>query len=210
MTVEAVPDLYPSEPLPVRLMNTVWANREGVHDSLSTVAQLQQWARQCGVQPSTGLTRADIDRARSLRDALRRLAADQLGDRRTGAVSDRFTPGEALDVLNDFLATCVPEVRVEGGSGLRRDWRSRVSGFDRQLVALALEASDLLVKGQSALGACHGPGCVLYFARVPARREWCSAGCGNRARVARHYRRHSEAPAERLLSLRRHSRRCPA
>ena len=196
MTVDDVPDLYPSEPLPVRLMNTVWASREGVHDSLSTVAQLQQWARQCGVRPSSGLTRADLDQARSLRDALRRLAAHQLDDRRPGAVSDQLTAGEALDVLNGFLATCVPEVRSEDGSGLRRDWRSSVSGFERQLVALALEASDPLANGKTALGACHGPGCVLYFERVPARREWCSAGCGNRARVARHYRRHSDAPAD--------------
>ncbi len=195
MIVDDVPDFYPSEPLPVRLMNTVWGSRDGVHDSLSTVAQLQQWARQCGVRPSTGLTRADVDQARSLRDALRRLAADQLDDRRPGAVSNRLTAREALDVLNGFLATCVPEVRAEGGSGLRRDWRSSVSGFDRQLVALALGASDLLAKEETALGACHGPGCVLYFERVPARREWCSPGCGNRARVARHYRRHSDAPA---------------
>ncbi|WP_317183827.1 CGNR zinc finger domain-containing protein [Intrasporangium sp.] len=37
--------------------------------------------------------------------------------------------------------------------------------------------------------ACYGPGCVLYFVREHTRREWCSAGCGNRARVARHYHR---------------------
>jgi predicted RNA-binding Zn ribbon-like protein len=184
-----VPDLYPSEPLPVRLMNTVWANRDGVHDSLTTVAQLQQWARQCGVRASTGLSRADLERARSLRDALRRLAAELLDDRRLGAVSDQVTAKEALDVLNGLLATCVPEVRAEDGVGLRRDWRSSASGFERQLALLALEASDLLTQ-RPALGACHGPGCVLYFERAPARREWCSSGCGNRARVARHYRRH--------------------
>jgi predicted RNA-binding Zn ribbon-like protein len=196
VTVDDVPDLYPSEPLPVRLMNTVWANRDGVHDSLTSVAQLQQWARQCGVRPSTGLARADLDRARSLRDALRRLAAELLDDRRSGAVSARLTAEEALSVLNGFLATCVPELRAEGGPGLHRDWRSSVSGFERELVTVALEASDLLAKGRAGLGACHGPGCVLYFERVPARREWCSAGCGNRARVARHYRRLKDAPGE--------------
>jgi predicted RNA-binding Zn ribbon-like protein len=30
----------------------------------------------------------------------------------------------------------------------------------------------------------------LYFVKRHPRREWCSAGCGNRARVARHYHRH--------------------
>lgn len=196
MSVDQVPDLYPSEPLPVRLMNTVWANRDGVHDSLATVAHLQQWARQCGVRPATGLSRADLDRARLLRDALRRLAAHLLDDRRSGAVSDRLTAGEALDVLNGFLATCVPEARADDEAGLRRVWHSRVTGFERELVMVALEAADLLAQRSDGLGACHGPGCVLYFERVPARREWCSAGCGNRARVARHYHRRKEAPAE--------------
>ncbi|MFD2356647.1 CGNR zinc finger domain-containing protein [Nonomuraea ferruginea] len=28
---------------------------------------------------------------------------------------------------------------------------------------------------------------MLYFLRDTPRREWCSAGCGNRARAARHY-----------------------
>jgi len=35
--------------------------------------------------------------------------------------------------------------------------------------------------------ACHAPGCVQYFVKDHPRREWCSAACGNRARVARHY-----------------------
>jgi predicted RNA-binding Zn ribbon-like protein len=175
-------------------MNTVWANREGVHDSLETVAQLQQWARQCEVRPSTGLSRADLDRARSLRDALRRLAADLLDDGRSGAVSARLTAGEALDVLNGLLATCVPEVGSDGNRGLRRDWHFSVTGFERKLAMVALQAADLLSEGPAALGACHGPGCVLYFERVPAQREWCSAGCGNRARVARHYRRRKDSP----------------
>ncbi|MDR6317410.1 putative RNA-binding Zn ribbon-like protein [Actinoplanes couchii] len=39
------------------------------------------------------------------------------------------------------------------------------------------------------LRACPGPGCVLHFVRDSPRREWCSPGCGNRARAARHYAR---------------------
>ena len=37
--------------------------------------------------------------------------------------------------------------------------------------------------------SCHAPGCVLFFLKDHPRREWCSAGCGNRARAARHYRK---------------------
>jgi predicted RNA-binding Zn ribbon-like protein len=49
--------------------------------------------------------------------------------------------------------------------------------------AVALFAGDL----RSELRACRGPGCVLHFIRDSPRREWCSPGCGNRARAARHY-----------------------
>jgi len=37
---------------------------------------------------------------------------------------------------------------------------------------------------------CQAPGCVLFFLKEGRRRHWCSAACGNRARVARHYARH--------------------
>jgi predicted RNA-binding Zn ribbon-like protein len=195
VTADDVPDLYPSEPLPVRLMNTVWASRSVVHDSLATVAQLQQWARQCGIRPATGLTRADLEHARSLRDALRRLAATVLEDPRPSAVRTDWPAGEALDVLNEFLRTSVPEVVADAGLNLQRSWHSTATGFERELVAIALEAADLLSEGSDRLGVCHGPGCVLYFERQP-RREWCSAGCGNRARVARHYHRHRGSAAE--------------
>jgi predicted RNA-binding Zn ribbon-like protein len=57
------------------------------------------------------------------------------------------------------------------------------------LARLAAEAVDLLAR-PSTLGVCEAPGCVLYFVRDRPRRQWCSAACGNRARVARHYRRH--------------------
>jgi hypothetical protein len=42
------------------------------------------------------------------------------------------------------------------------------------------------------LRACQAPGCVLYFVKDHPRREWCSTACGNRARAARHYRRHRD------------------
>nr|WP_083986585.1 CGNR zinc finger domain-containing protein [Frankia sp. EI5c] len=37
--------------------------------------------------------------------------------------------------------------------------------------------------------SCAAPGCPLFFVKHHPRREWCSAACGNRARVARHYAR---------------------
>ncbi|MFF9032967.1 CGNR zinc finger domain-containing protein [Streptomyces iakyrus] len=41
---------------------------------------------------------------------------------------------------------------------------------------------------------CHAPRRVRYFLTEHPRREWCTPRCGDRARVARHHRRH-QAPA---------------
>jgi predicted RNA-binding Zn ribbon-like protein len=194
-----VPDLYPGEPLPIRLMNTVWADRHGVHDSLSTVDQLQTWARQCGLESSGGIHDDELSEARALRDALRRLAAAALSDDRPAAVSDLPVSG-AADILNGLLLRCVPELSVlNGGTVLARGWRLDADGFRSDLLRIGLQGRDLLDDAPRRVGACHGPGCVLYFHRSPARREWCSSGCGNRARVSRHYHRQREQaqrPAE--------------
>ncbi|MEU6371296.1 CGNR zinc finger domain-containing protein [Streptomyces sp. NPDC046931] len=48
------------------------------------------------------------------------------------------------------------------------------------------------------LRACQAPGCVLFFVANRPTREWCSAACGNRARVARHYARQSAAARQGL------------
>ncbi|WP_440101770.1 CGNR zinc finger domain-containing protein [Streptosporangium sp. H16] len=46
------------------------------------------------------------------------------------------------------------------------------------------------------LRACTAPRCVRYFVKKHGRQEWCKPSCGNRARAARHYRRHSAADAD--------------
>jgi predicted RNA-binding Zn ribbon-like protein len=66
------------------------------------------------------------------------------------------------------------------------------------LSAVAEEAVELFGGPlRHELRACQGPGCVLFFIRDKPRREWCSAGCGNRARAARHYARTREAHRSR-------------
>jgi predicted RNA-binding Zn ribbon-like protein len=76
----------------------------------------------------------------------------------------------------------------------RRAVHSAAAPGATAVALLAAHAVDLFTGEQPAsLRACHAPGCVLYFVKQHPRREWCSAGCGNRARVARHYRRHHPA-----------------
>jgi len=64
----------------------------------------------------------------------------------------------------------------------------------QKIEAWARKANELgitpVIRLSQSVGACGGPGCVPYFTKKDPRRAYCSAGCGNRARVARHYRLH--------------------
>ncbi len=72
-----------------------------------------------------------------------------------------------------------------------------VTGQEARLAAIARDAISLLAGPRRAqLRACQGPGCIQFFVKDHPRREWCSAGCGNRARAARHYRRVRDGAGE--------------
>lgn len=188
------------EPWAVELMNTVWADRQGVHDTLDEPEQAWAWledaARALGgpVIGVSGRVAPDpeaLGRLRALRDALRRLAADVTADDRSAWASPIPDADRALAVV-DAAAAGAPT-----WASLARDARGRFVRVTRSggspalaVVAMLAEQGVDLFAGSEDLRACRAPGCVLYFVRAHPRREWCSAGCGNRARVARHYRRH--------------------
>jgi len=69
-------------------------------------------------------------------------------------------------------------------------------------LALIARASIDLLTGpdRMRLGVCGAPGCVLFFLKESRRNQWCSATCGNRARVAQHYRRHRQ-PGPKAVSI---------
>jgi len=178
--------LAPDEPAAVQLMDTVWADRAGVHDALTSVADLRGFLSELPGEPVGRVTAADLARARSLRDALRWLAADVTGDDRVGAGTG-LTERAALAALDAALAAAPPPVlrRVDG------QWRL---GAGRRtvpavLAELALEGAALAADPDRPLRACRAPGCVLYFVKDHPRREWCGVTCGNRVRAARHYAR---------------------
>ncbi|MFB8353233.1 CGNR zinc finger domain-containing protein [Streptomyces niveus] len=200
------------EPLPVEFMNTVWADRDGVHDELARPAGLVAWLRGVGprlpraagppLAPLPEPSADDVRRFRRLRDALRHLAAVTTGgteDTRgtvSGAVSDADALATAVAAVNECCAYAPSWSMLEwtGESGPARTAATDGTTSGWILSQLAEEGVRLLAgPGRTDLRACHGPRCVLYFVRSHPRREWCSADCGNRARVARHYRRHRDA-----------------
>jgi predicted RNA-binding Zn ribbon-like protein len=145
----------------VDLLNTVWADRTGVHDEL-------------GPGP-----------LRELRDALRVLAADRTADPRPVAAGHHERVAEAVATVNATSALA-PSWPVLAGGGLAQ--ACDAGPEERRLGDLAAEAVRFFAS-RPELRACLAPGCVLYFVKDHPRRSWCSTACGNRERAARHYAR---------------------
>ncbi|GHH57127.1 CGNR zinc finger domain-containing protein [Streptomyces candidus] len=195
------------EPLPVELMNTIWADRDGVHDALRDPDGTRSWlhAVSSRTDPMTpenldALAPADLDRLGnqliSLRDALRRLAAEAVEDPRPAAASCTRELHAAVTVLNQAAGETPHWSALSWTPGQAPSRHTRTSGQAAFAVVSAVAEESIELFSQDArdqLRACLAPGCVLYFLKNHPRREWCSAACGNRARSARHYQRHRRA-----------------
>jgi predicted RNA-binding Zn ribbon-like protein len=197
------------EPLPVELMNTIWADRDGVYDALCDPDSTRAWLR--AVLPRMdlmtaddldALTTSDLDslggRLIGLRDALRRLAAEATEDLRPAAASDIRELEAAVTVLNQAAGDTPHWSALSWTPGQEPSRHTRTRGQTASAAVSAIAEDAIALFSQDArsqLRACHGPGCVLYFLKHHPRREWCSAGCGNRARSARHYQRHRHTTA---------------
>lgn len=193
------------EPLPVELMNTVWADREGAHDALTTRADAAAWISAVSARPEVGTVdltswltapeETDLtavhQNLRLLRDAARSLAARRTDDPRD-AVVQRMSTTAALETVNS-LASGAPSWPVLSWSagGMPEMGRASEAAPGLVLVADIARSTIALLAGDNGpdLRACRAPGCVLYFVKHHPRREWCSEACGNRARQARHYQR---------------------
>lgn len=204
-SVEDVPTVLvlPGEPRPVRLMNTIWADRHGVHEALTIPADLARWLTATGLtHAEPAVTATDLHAAVTLRDALRRLAALKTQDTRPAARSAMRDIDAAVHVVNETAAAGPRRGTLEVlGEQLRLRPIAPTADPTIAVAIVAGEAIALLTAPDLVLNACHAPGCVLYFVKDHPRREWCSTACGNRARAARHYRRHHptpESPTEAL------------
>ena len=180
--------------MPVRLMNTIWADAAGVRDDLATSAALHAWLATVDhryAADAPGEPRPDeLAEAKLLRDSLRRLAAFCTDDPRPAAQSPVDSVDDALAAVNRTV-THLPDAQIVMRDGrLHRDRPAPTSPTRVALAELAHDSIDMLTgPAATKLCACQAPGCVLYFVRSHPRRVWCSETCGNRARAARHYRR---------------------
>jgi len=176
-------------PLPLELVNTTFASAGQPRDALTTPEDLGAWLRanreHFGKLPTVATTSADLDRFRALRETLRRIV---------GAVAASSRPAATDIALVNRLSAAAPRYAHLAWlqRGPRMTLNETADATTSLLGGVARAAIELLTGSErERISRCQAPGCVLFFLREPRRRHWCSAACGNRARVARHYRRYA-------------------
>jgi predicted RNA-binding Zn ribbon-like protein len=172
-------------------MSTIWADTDGLHDDLRTTADVDEWLDAVGIERAGAhATEGELAKARTLRDAVRRLAAYVTRDSRSAAASTVTGVAAALDQVNSTAAELPAPLLALRDGRLELGAHRGASPVAAGLAQAAEQAAGLLGGEDAArLRACYAPGCVLYFIKTHPRREWCSVACGNRVRAARHYQR---------------------
>jgi len=137
------------------------------------------------VRVPPGSTEGNLVQARSLREALYRLALS----RAEGAA----LPGADRDLLNAYAALPAAPLQLDANG------RARLSGDVRGLLAeLAREGVSLLGGDFSdRIRQCEGPPCAVLFVDTSRKgdRRWCSmSACGNKAKVAEWRKRERSLP----------------
>jgi predicted RNA-binding Zn ribbon-like protein len=156
-------------------------------DLVSDAAGASGWLAERRLLPlGTAVDDAGAARLAALREAVRALFAARAEGRAPA-------PGD-MARLNAALAAAplAPALAWDDG-GPRRGEQSLGPAADLVGVALARLAGDalgLLTRpGQPAPAPCRAHGCIRWYLRTHAARQWCSDRCGDRVRAARHYAR---------------------
>ena len=110
----------------------------------------------------------------------------------------KSVPSAAIENINKLLRYRVGYQQVTGRAGkFAQRFQAHSKEGDLLLGVLAEAASDMLCTCDlSLIKQCQNPACVLFFYDTTKNhgRRWCSMSvCGNRIKVAAHYRRHGPA-----------------
>ena len=172
----------------IRLLELI--GREG-DDQLASPGAVARRADEAGFEPaaveSLSLHVSDL---RRLRDALEPLLAAVVGgiEPPPGSVASLNEISAGMPVVLELVGSSDGAAAIERPLGAGRSGAGEVASLARAAVRL-LGGPD-----RERLHRC--PRCGRFFLAERATQVWCSAACGNRARVARHHaRRRSDRPA---------------
>ena len=128
-----------------------------------------------------------LEQARAFRVTLREMVER--------IAASRPVPQVAIDAINGMLRYRVghPQLARRNGT-FERGYQSESQEGCQLLGLLGEAATDLLCTCDlSLIKKCQNPACVIFFYDTTKNhaRHWCSMSlCGNRHKVAAHYRRH--------------------
>ena len=108
------------------------------------------------------------------------------GDLLRAAATGGEPSAEALDRVNAASAGSPVAEQLDWPS--RSTWFAATATPEQHVHALIARSAMALVAGDrpGALRICRAHGCSRLFLATNPRRLWCSTGCGNRVRAARH------------------------
>jgi predicted RNA-binding Zn ribbon-like protein len=190
------------------LVNTRLVHADRPVDLIADAGQAGAWLAARGLIPAgRAVTGTEATALRTLRESIRGLLAAR-------AASGEPAAGD-VGLLNATLAAAPPipalawdesgPHRAEGGyatpsgtgevpRGPQSLGAGRLTSPGLAIVAFARLADDALAlltaSGGGEAAPCGAHGCIRWFLRTHAARQWCSTRCGDRVRAARHYARH--------------------
>jgi len=194
-----IPFLFVGNHVCLDFINTQLVVNERPVDLLGTFSNLVSWLgqvhllteeevkkldRQCGGQAKGTQT---LEQARAFRGTLREMVER--------IASGKPVPPAAVEATNDLLRYRIGYSQLTRRKGkFERGFLAESQDVNQLLGLLAEIASDLLCACDlSLIKKCQNPSCVLFFYDTTKNhaRHWCSMSlCGNRSKVAAHYRRH--------------------
>ncbi len=156
-----------------------WLKRAGVLDSTEAKKVLKRWDN----KPQGERT---FERSWAFRAIL--------GEMVEKIVKGKSVQQPTIDAINDLFSHGIGYTQLtRAQDGFKTRFHIESDAAIHLLVPIAESASDLLCYGDlSLIKKCENPNCVLYFYDISKNhtRRWCSMRiCGNRTKVAAHYRR---------------------
>jgi len=177
--------------LAIDFVNTQVIQNGELVDMLGVPADINHWAQQVGYSLTSDITIDDLAAVKILREGLKKLFL--------ATIEGTKPSKDELVILNCYLEEHRThqqlEINPETGE-LRLAVNHNKAHLSSLLANIAYEGAQLLASTQvSYVKSCSNPECVLLFLDTSRtkRRRWCSMDtCGNRAKVAKHYRKETQ------------------
>ena len=170
--------------LAVDFANTLACDACRVRDALASSRDFSTWLADHPDLDRRVMSRVSLPGLRAFRRHLRATLV--------AAAGHSAPPVAAMRAINRALARdrVRRSLTWNRGTWMVRTANGRGDPADRFRGVLALSVFDLLAtQDRDRLRPCHDPRCAHVLLARTRTQLWCSpTGCGNRARVARHYR----------------------